>query len=268
MFSNETFSIDTPENVAFGYDVAGIGSRFLAALVDNLIIFVTQVLVFIALLVTYRLLGSFDLESSGLTNWVIALVSLIMFAFYWGYYVLFEITWNGQTPGKRWVGLRVLRADGTTINLGESIIRNLLRLIDVLPAFYGVGIVVMFLNAQSRRLGDLVAGTLVVHERSSVSLKSLASAEAQAAKAYTTSVSPSAVSGLPIERLTNEDIRMIEEYLRRRSQLSNPAELADQILRAIGARMDTEIPLGGGNTSDDVLVAIIKAHHEQRAEKI
>ncbi|MEK7327557.1 MAG: RDD family protein, partial [Chloroflexota bacterium] len=97
--------------------------------------------------------------------WLVAIFGLISFAFFWGYYILFEMLWNGQSPGKRWVGLRVIRTDGTPITLTESIIRNLVRLVDFLPAYYGVGVVTMFINEQSRRLGDLAAGTLVVHDR-------------------------------------------------------------------------------------------------------
>src|SRR5215510_11634669 len=98
---------------------------------------------------------------------------LASFVLFWGYYIFFEMLWNGQTPGKRWVGLRVIRTDGTPITLSESFIRNLTRLVDFLPAAYGIGIISMFLDKQSRRLGDLAAGTLVVHDRAPISIQSL-----------------------------------------------------------------------------------------------
>ena len=171
--------IDTPENVAFGYEVAGIGSRFLAALVDTLLIVILQVIVNVTLLLLVAAFLDFRLDDlNGLPSgwaWVAAAFGLVAFAFLWGYYIFFELLWNGQSPGKRMVGLRVLRANGAPITLAESLIRNLVRLIDFLPMYYGVGVVTMFIDSKSRRLGDLAAGTLVVRERARITLESLAS---------------------------------------------------------------------------------------------
>src|SRR5574337_771069 len=171
---DDYFSISTPENVAFGYDIAGIGSRFLAAVVDTLIILALQVVVNLTLLVLvqsfFRNQLNFD---SPVAAWLIAVFGLIAFAFFWGYYIFFEILWNGQSPGKRWVGLRVIRVDGTPITASESIIRNLVRLIDFLPTAYGVGVVTMFINSNSRRVGDLAAGTIVVHDRETKGISEL-----------------------------------------------------------------------------------------------
>ena len=83
---------------------------------------------------------------------------------YWGYFAFFEAVWRGQTPGKRYVGIRVIKESGRPIDAFEAIGRNLMRGIDGLPGFYGVGLVCMMLNQQHRRLGDFVAGTVVVHE--------------------------------------------------------------------------------------------------------
>ena len=97
--------------------------------------------------------------------WVIAILIFIWFCIYWGYYAAFEALWNGQTPGKRWAGIRVIKETGRPINAFEAIARNLLRVIDFLPVAYGVGIITMLLNSKNRRLGDFVAGTLVVHAK-------------------------------------------------------------------------------------------------------
>ncbi len=93
---------------------------------------------------------------------------LLLLAFFfmeWGYGSLFEGLWNGQTPGKRLLGLRVVREDGHAIGFNEAVVRNLLRAADALPLFYGVGVVAMALTARMQRLGDVAAGTMVVHER-------------------------------------------------------------------------------------------------------
>ena len=90
----------------------------------------------------------------------------MVFCINWGYYAIFEALWKGQTPGKRWARIRVIKDSGRPINTFEALARNLLRAVDFLPLFYGVGVITMLLNAKNRRLGDYVAGTLVVHESS------------------------------------------------------------------------------------------------------
>ena len=181
---DDYLSIATPENVAFGYDIAGIGSRFLAAVVDMLILLALILLVELTLsLIAASFFRDQLLNDSPVLAWMAAIFGLIAFALFWGYYIFFEMLWNGQSPGKRWVGLRVIRTDGTPITLTESIVRNLVRLVDFLPAYYGVGVVTMFVNGQSRRLGDLAAGTLVVRDRAAVTLESLATRPAPPAPA-------------------------------------------------------------------------------------
>jgi uncharacterized RDD family membrane protein YckC len=103
-FDDSFLNIDTPENVVFGYEVVGIGSRFMAALVDTLIIVVLQIVVNL----TMVLLAGNLLDVSAGEAWVTAVFGLISFILLWGYYIFFEMLWNGQSPGKRWLGLRVL----------------------------------------------------------------------------------------------------------------------------------------------------------------
>ena len=143
-----------------------------------------------------------------------------MTIFYWGYYVFFEMLWNGQSPGKRWVGLRVIRTDGTPITLSEALIRNLVRIVDFLPATYGVGIITMFIDKQSRRLGDLAAGTLVVQDRATISLHSLSVKRMVNLKMQgLTNVS---LDGFPIERLTNDDLSLVEDFLLQARSVDSP----------------------------------------------
>ena len=154
--------IDTPEQVHLEFVLAGIGSRFMAAFLDVLI-----ELAFYALL----LIISLGLGFSGFFNvnrsiWWTALVTLVIFCVNWGYYAIFEAIWKGQTPGKRWAGIRVIKDSGRPINAFEAISRNLIRAVDFFPGFYGVGVITMLLNSRNRRLGDYVAGTIVVHESS------------------------------------------------------------------------------------------------------
>lgn len=234
---DDTLNIDTPENVAFGYEVAGIGSRFLAALVDTFIILLLQLVTYLFLfIVLYLSPVKFSNEMSN--PWLIAALGLLAFVFLWGYYIYFEIAWNGQTPGKRRVGLRVIQTSGAPITPADAVIRNLVRAIDFLPTAYGIGLVAMFLNRQFRRLGDLAAGTLVVREQKEIKLESLAHHRP-------IWISPDhsvidQVEELPIERLTSQDIALIESYLQRRGTLTNREILTRRILHNLYQRMGIE----------------------------
>jgi uncharacterized RDD family membrane protein YckC len=264
--TEDYMSIATPENVAFGYKVAGIGSRFLAALVDTIIILVLQVVVLLTLLFLARLIMpdalSFD---NPLIAWLAGFLGLVAFAFFWGYYILFEMAWNGQTPGKRWVGVRVIKTDGTPITLSESVIRNLIRLIDFLPAYYGVGVVTMFVNEQSRRLGDLAAGTIVVFDRAAVTLDSLVE---KPAPRLVSDANPykerlitmreeqeaekiqGVTAGLPLERLTESDLQLAETFLHRRNELANRNAMAVKVLQSLFDKMG--MPFTKPATSSEV----------------
>ncbi len=252
--SGDTLQIDTPENVSFDYDVSGIGSRFLAALVDTLLILLLQGIV----LGTALLIVQWDVFTGEFSSWVIAAFSLLAFVFFWGYYIFFEILWNGQTPGKRWVKLRVIRLDGTPVSAVEVIIRNLVRLIDFLPFAYAFGVTTMFVTDRSRRLGDLAAGTVVVHERPTTDLLDGRATRQVALSTVTARVE--LPDGFPLEKLTERDAQMIEDFILRRAQLPNRVELARHILASLYARLgfaSTSLP--GYADADEILTAIYKA---------
>lgn len=143
----------TTEKVPFSYRVAGLGARFLAWLID---------LLFICLLGFVGIVAAIPLDSArmGVGS---ALTRIWMFGLLWLYFLLFEWLWSGQTPGKRLLGIRVIQWRGTAISFYDSAVRNLLRVVDALPVFYAVGFAVAATNRENRRLGDLAAGTLVVH---------------------------------------------------------------------------------------------------------
>jgi uncharacterized RDD family membrane protein YckC len=146
----------TTEKVPFHYRVAGLGSRFLAWLVD---------LVVLALLLVVGACLASPLEA-GRRGAGGAFMAFWIFGLQWGYFLLFEWLWNGQTPGKRVLGIRVIDWRGTRVTFLQSAIRNFLRAGDGLPIpffFYGLGFAVAACNREQRRLGDLLAGTLVVH---------------------------------------------------------------------------------------------------------
>jgi uncharacterized RDD family membrane protein YckC len=158
----DKLTIDTPEQITLEYEIAGPGSRFMALFVDLLIQAIAMLLLFFAFLV----MGvSFTLFFSAASKWTIAILVFAVFFMQWGYFVAFEILWKGQTPGKRQAGIRVINESGREASVYEAVTRNLLRSIDSLPGAYAVGAIVMFISPQNKRLGDYVAGTIVVHDR-------------------------------------------------------------------------------------------------------
>lgn len=254
--TNGTLFIDTPENVTFGYDVAGIGSRFLAALADTALIILSQVIVFGSVLVLADQIWEESIFDQ-LSVWMLALAGILSFLLFWGYYIFFEIMWNGQSPGKRWVGLRVIRLDGTPVTASESVIRNLVRLIDFLPTAYGVGVITMFLNENSRRVGDFAAGTIVVHDRETKMLEDLS--PVHHARLRTWVSLDDLPDNFPLERLTDHDLNIIEEFLSRRHELSNRGMLARHILSSILTQLEFPPEMIWMENADKILGAIYRA---------
>src|SRR5258708_4023857 len=161
--ASDQLNIDPPELVTIEMPLAGVGSRFIALLIDMLLWFAgLLVLFFIAIVV----LPAIHAASQISEKWAVAIVIFLVFLFNWGYFTLFEAFWNGQTPGKRIAKIRVIQQTGRPIGLFESMARNFIRYIDQIPSFYVVGVIPMFVTKQHQRLGDLAAGTLVVRDRS------------------------------------------------------------------------------------------------------
>jgi uncharacterized RDD family membrane protein YckC len=149
--------ISTPEGVDVELTLAGIGSRFIAAMLD----FGIQ---FSILLATALVLGATGDDRGGSS---LAVFTIVFFLIFFGYDVLFEVRSRGRTPGKRWTGLRVVRTGGQPVTFVPSCVRNVMRLVDMLPAppLYAVGMASIFATGKNQRLGDLAAGTLIVRER-------------------------------------------------------------------------------------------------------
>lgn len=158
--------VETPESVVVTYPLAGVGSRGVAAVVDaGLILLLLLAEAAVAALV---LLGASRLFGIGwqgrFASWVIAAFIAAAFVTYWGYYIFGEVFRNGRTTGKRVAGIRVVREDGSRVGVLDSVIRNVVRIIDLMPAVYSVAIVSVFFSPKAQRLGDMAAGTVVIAE--------------------------------------------------------------------------------------------------------
>lgn len=223
----EKLTIETPEQIELEFPVAGLGSRGMALLIDTLI----QLMVVIVVIVLMELISP-DLSRYWVTagKWLTAAVIFLMFCLYWGYFAIFEVFWNGQTPGKRQAHIRVITASGRPITVFEAIARNILRAVDS-QLGYVVGAIAIAVDKKNRRLGDMVAGTVVVHE---LQEQGDSYWYAQQSTAATT---PSVEA---ITAMTAQEFQLIETFLNRRLDL--PYEQRQQTARSIavhiGARLN------------------------------
>lgn len=221
--TEEVLIIETPERVPLHFALASIGNRFLACALDHAIQLAMLVLiVLVGLISANATSASFERAIDSAPKWVYAIMIVLMFLTFAGYFAFFEWIWSGQTPGKRWMKLRVIREDGRPITFWEASVRNLLRTLDMMPApFYSIGLICVFMNGRDQRVGDMVAGTVVVRERE---------AEAPAfSQVFASPVSDPALrrSFKPVDftaninSLTESEIQVVETFLRRRWDLSD-----------------------------------------------
>ena len=235
---NEHLSVETPEQIELNFQRAGIGTRFYAALLDTALL---SLIVFGGAYVIQVIVH--DLESF-IGNWLGAVSTVIVFALTWGYYMVFEITTNGQSPGKMALGIRVIREGGYPITFSDSAVRNLVRIVDFLPFCYGIGLFCMLLNKNWQRLGDLAAGTLLVKvTRSEIGATvSEATANVQVNDSqprtylYAEWIQPALV--------TDTEFGVIREYLARRPKLSTIRRT--ELARTIGSPLVQK--MGGTGT--------------------
>jgi uncharacterized RDD family membrane protein YckC len=216
---DDQLTIRTPEGVELNLTLAGLASRVLASLLDGLIQSLAGGIVVVALVVVFD--GSLEALGSGL-------LALALFLIFFGYPILFEVLDGGRSIGKRATGLRVVRLDGGPIGFGAASIRNIMRLIDLLPGGYAVGAIAILATPHNQRLGDMAAGTVVIRERSSQVAATVQSAPIR-----------SSYGRLDVTAVTAAEIALIRRYFERRQSLPEPRrlELAWDIARRISAKV-------------------------------
>jgi uncharacterized RDD family membrane protein YckC len=265
----DQLTIDTPEQVAIRFPIAGIGSRFLALLTDSVvqgIAYAILFFIFFLILTSAPRLAGMIVDRAG-EKWLIAAILLVVFLLRWGYYTVFEAFWNGQTPGKKLCKLRVIRDSGRQITFFESLTRNLIRAVDSLPGFYAIGIITMLCNRRSKRLGDFAAGTLVVHERAAEpplwggsASRTITAGAFAATPPPTPTVDPNAVD-LPadaVARLTADDLNVIDHFFARAIDIdiARRRALAERLAQQMTAKMGIAMP--EGVTPERVLESIAR----------
>ena len=251
---DQEISVSTPESVEFSHEPAGIGSRFVASIVD-MALQVTMILGVSPIFSLWSL--SQEPAFSGLTTWTVAAAIFLVFLLIWGYHIFFEMLWNGQTLGKRAVGIRVLKDGGYPMGLLDSVVRNLLRPIDFLPFFYGIGAVVMFCNSRSKRIGDFAAGTIVVKERRIEIPRSLRSPGV----ATNTDIMIGGRKLINIHGLSEAEFDVVRQFMIRRHTIQKDARsaLAKKIARPLIRKLGLQSELIEGR-EEEFLEKIARAY--------
>jgi uncharacterized RDD family membrane protein YckC len=252
--------IETPERVELHYVLASVGNRFLASAIDHLI----QAGLLIAIgLIT---LAFQDWQvSPGMGVWATAIAILIGFSIYWGYFVLFETIWNGQTPGKRLMKLRVVREDGRPVRFFDVFVRNILRLaVDFMPApSYAIGVISIIFSARSKRVGDFVAGTVVIKERATEapSLNEIISiSEIEQRRMERAAPAPFVAD---TRRLDERDLRALETFLKRRYELAEPGRSA--LAARIAYSVSTKLGLSASQIPPENFIEEIERQHRAQS---
>ncbi|MGD0907965.1 MAG: RDD family protein [Candidatus Acidiferrales bacterium] len=227
--AGEKLIIETPEQTSIEFPLAGIGSRFLALAIDSLIQGAVIVIGLIFLVLMFGLRGAQFVPSIA-DVWLVAILILGYFVLMYGYFILFEAIWNGQTPGKRITRIRVIKDSGQPITAVDAVARNLLRIVDQLPVAYGAGLLCAWMSPQSKRIGDYVAGTVVVHEKAF---------EAGPARWDPIASAQPGTHQYGANRLTPEEFALVETFTTRRNSLDPVVrrDMAAGIMRRIEPKL-------------------------------
>jgi uncharacterized membrane protein SpoIIM required for sporulation/uncharacterized RDD family membrane protein YckC len=246
----QTVDIETPELVVVSYTIAGIGSRVYAALIDLMVCAVLFLGSAIVLAMTSA--KSNEIGSPMSTAWAIAITIFLQFAVMWGYYLLCEGLFDGQTIGKRVLGLRAVRDGGYSVGFSASAVRNLMRLIDLQPLFtYAVGITSIAMTRSGKRLGDIVAGTIVVRE-------TMVQQPPRSAAPRKNADAPP-----PAAQLDDGELRLLEQWADRRNAID--PERRRMLTAQVQARLARVLP----ESSDDstrVLLDLLERERRARAQ--
>ncbi len=256
-------TLQTPESVELEFNLAGIGNRAYALLID----YIVWLLLLLGFQIVWAIVAALLIDTlqslaggdERLKLWFQAIQLLISFFIYVGYFVFFETIWQGQTPGKRWVKIRVICDDGRPVRLQQSTLRALLRPIDDL--FFSLGVFLIIFTKREKRLGDLVAGTLVIQEEQSIASKKFpVSKEAQ-------SLANQLLKEADVSRMLPENFAVVRDYLQRRAAMipEARAELSRKLAHQLKEIIAWET-IPKGTTANLFLEAVYLAYQQQSSK--
>ena len=226
---SEDISIETPEQVALRFPLAGVGSRFLAIAMDTAIQLGAVLGLVMIAAIALTLTSARPMFANTTRQWTLALSGIGVFLVHFGYFAAFEAIWQGQTPGKRYLDLRVLKDNGASISAFDAVGRNLMRIVDGIPGIYAIGVISVFLSPRNKRLGDYLAGTIVVYDKPLDRGSSLAFRGGDAH-----------VESHVVRQLTEEQFKVLEAYTARKYDLEweMRRQFAAQIIDRLGSTME------------------------------
>ena len=237
---DDRLPIATPEGVEVELTLAGIGSRFIAAGMD----FAIEIVVITAL--------GFLLRPAGDAG--VAVFTSLSFALIFFYDVLFEVLGAGRTPGKRACGIRVVGPGGRPIAFARSAVRNLLRLIDILPGFYAVGMTVIFITPRNQRIGDLAAGAYVVRDRHG---------DRSPAPGWLPQVDTASAATWDVSAVSADDLAPVRSFLERRYRLDPQVRL--KLARQLASRLRPRVGGAPPGMGDEAFLELLVAAKAERA---
>jgi len=255
--SDDQVTIETPEHIEVHYELAGIGSRALAGLFDFMLQAIITVLIVMALVWLGAVLKLQDFL--GVVGAII--IGSTGFLAFTVYYVIAEMLTGGQSPGKRMAGLRVVGIDGRPLTFLQSALRNIIRAVDMIPFFYTVGLIAVFASRRAQRLGDMVAGTMVVKERLHDLPEQTPTLDVELAMPAPLALAPEVEARLrtSLHLLTAADVAAAERIVERRHELQ-PAvrqQLVGQIAETLLAKMP-QVPAADFPNPERLLEAVAR----------
>ncbi len=263
--------VTTPEGVPIELILAGLGSRFIAILIDTII--QTVIIYLLSFLYHTLTLSSFVFQQSAfITDILVAMLIILLFIVTIGYFIVFEMLTGGRSPGKMIAKIKVVDVDGKGLTLRASITRNLIRIIDMLPTYYFVGATFVFFNQKNQRVGDLFANTVVIQYQTDLATKRTNWRQLSWINAvnispqlelnqfysnYGNFTIPPQLSHLDITQLNYNDVTILQNFLLRRYQL--PPEVREKLANNLASALSVKIGGYDGNWPPEVLLETIVA---------
>lgn len=245
----DKITILTPEAVEFDFQLADLGSRFIAILIDT----IAQLLISLPIVLLIYLIQVFWLYSSyrdPISPWILGLLFLLLFIVgFSGYYIYFEMIWNGRTPGKKLVNIRVVRDGGYPVNITSSFIRNIIRIVDFLPFYYSTGVISIIFSRDKKRLGDIVAGTMVVREYKDIPPPVLQDG-------LSGGEGDIGLSSLSLEKITPGEYCLIREFLLRKNHMERP--FRNKLARKIAIPLIDKLNIKNQSYGDDNYILFLE----------
>lgn len=240
--------IKTPEYVSLQFQPAGLGSRTVAFLIDQIILWAISALVILSLVFVMN--ADMKIIGNGITSWPVAIAIISLFILHWGYFFVLEYFSGGRTIGKKIIGIRVIQDNGHSLTLLSSFIRNFFRIIDSLPTNYLVGILMIYFHPKHKRVGDLVAGSIVIHERNQKRTKKTSAIEKEI-EARGLTKEELEMEDLMISSLGTKEWTLLKTYKNRFSQL--PLAEREQLTLKISEILLPKVGLQVGNMNEEEL---------------